>query len=258
MGDVETALLLGEEHTTYGEFGLRAIGGGRTVCAIGPGQVMTPQSAAAKFDPNEDAVLAMDDGDGVLLAVADAHHGRHASHDLLRSLAERLSPDVPDLHALSEAVAEPIEDGGTVPGSFSETTLVVVVYERRSRRGFGLSYGDSSALLVGGNAPSLRLAEKRSVFVTPARPDSLARERAVPFRFLGEPGRLLVTFTDGVDECCYGRPKLSIRRSHLDALFDVQGADAESYTRALAQLALDGVDSNPGGQDNLALAVAAM
>jgi hypothetical protein len=256
MRPVETALLLGEEHTAYGELGFRALGAGRTACAISPGLRPTAASSVAKFDPNEDALLAMDAGDRVLLAVADAHHGRLSSHDLLRSLAERLSPDLPNLHALTEALAAQVETGD--PGSLSETTLAVVVYDRRARRGFGLSFGDSSVLLVGGGEEPRRLAEKRHVFVTPLRPQSLARERAMPFRFLGRSGGLLVAFTDGVDECCYRQPERSIRRAHLDRLFGTHGADAEAYARALGRLALEGVDGHPGGEDNLALAVAVL
>ena len=257
MSPVDTVLLLGEEHTTYGKFWCRALGAGRTACAISRGGAPTAESAAAKFDPNEDAVLAMDDGDGVLLAVADAHHGRASSHDLLRSLADRLSPDLPNLHDLAEAVAG-TEAVGSEPGSFSETTLAVVVYGRSSRKGFGLSFGDSSVLLLGGDEEPRRLADKKHLFVTPARPDSLARKCAVPFRFVGAPGRLLVAFTDGVDECCYGHPEQSIRRAHLDTLFAAHGANADAYARALARMALIGVDGNPGGEDNVALAVAEM
>ena len=257
MRRAETALLLGEEHPTHGQFWCRALGAGRTECAISAGRAPTAESAAAKFDPNEDAVLAMDDDDGVLLAVADAHHGRQSSHDLLRILAERLSPDLPNLHELSEAVAG-IEGTDPAAATLSETTLTVVVYGRSSRRGFGLSFGDSSVVVVGGDEEPRRLTEKRNTFVTPARPESLDRNRAAPFRFVGAPGRLLVAFTDGVDECCYRKPELSIRRAHLAALFDLHGADADAYARALTRMALLGVDGNPGGEDNLALAVTAM
>ena len=256
MSPVETVLLLGEDHTARGAFSCRTLGGGRTACAISVGRESTAESASAKFDPNEDAVLAMDAGDRVLLAVADAHHGRQSSHDLLRQLAERLSPDLPNLHALAEAVAG-IEGVSPESGSFSETTLAVVAYERPTRRGFGLSFGDSSVLLVGGAEEPRRLTEKRNVFVTPVRPESLARERAMTFRFVGEPGCLLLAFTDGVDECCYRHPELSVRRTHLAALFEAHGPDVDAYARALTREALLGVDGNPGGQDNLALAVSA-
>ena len=255
MRPVETVLLLGEEHTAYGELGFRTLGAGRTACAISPGLRPTAASSVAKFDPNEDALLAMDAGDRVLLAVADAHHGRLSSHDLLRSLAERLSPDLPNLHALTEALAAQVETGE--PGSLSETTLAVVVYDRRARRGFGLSFGDSSVLLVGearsrvasprsGTSSSRRFARRASPGSARSRSGSWART-----------GSLLVAFTDGVDECCYRQPERSIRRAHLDRLFGTHGADAEAYARALGRLALEGVDGHPGGEDNLALAVAA-
>lgn len=252
---VETALLLGEAHTAKGRFWCRTLGGGRSACAISPGSAPTPESTAAKFDPNEDGVLVMDSGDAVLLAVADAHHGKQSSHVLLRLLAERLSPDLPNLHELSEAVAG-IEAARSDAIAMSETTLTVVVYGRGTRKGFGLSFGDSSVVLLGDEEPK-RLTKKKNVFVTPARVESLARGRAETFRFVGAPGRLLVAFTDGVDECCYRRPERSIRRAHLQGLFDAHGPDADAYARALVREALMGVDGHPGGQDNVALAAAA-
>ena len=255
MSPVATAMLLGEDHTTYGQFDSRVLAGGRTVCAISAGRQIPAESAAAKFDPNEDAVLAMDSGDAVLLAVADAHHGRQSSHELLRALARTLSPDVPNLHELAEALAG-IDPTPPESATMSETTLLVVVYARGSRRGFGLSFGDSSALLVGTDPEPRRLVEKKGVFVTPARPEGLARDRGEAFRFVGAPGGLLVAFTDGIDECCYRDPRRSVRRSHLQALLDRHGPQADAYARALARQALIGVDGHPGGQDNLALAVA--
>jgi len=253
MAALETLLLLGEDHTAYGAFEVRASAGARAACAISRGHRPTASSAPLKVDPNEDAVLVLDDGDAVLLAVADAHHGREAGHRLLERIAKTLTPDVPSLHALAETLAGCAGAGGDTP---SETTLVVAVCQRRARRGFGLSFGDSSAFLVGGDEPPRRLAGKRSTFVSPGDASSLARERGASFRFVGAPGRLLVAFTDGVDECCYGRPALSVGPAHLEALYREVGARAEAYARGLARLALEGVGGHPGGEDNLAIAVA--
>lgn len=254
MAAHETLLLLGEDNTDWGAVGIRAGATGRVACAISRGRrPALPSSAPTKVDPNEDAVLALDDGDAVLLAVADAHHGREAGHRLLERIAAGLRTDLPSLHALAEALAGLAGAGGETP---SETTLAVAVCRRSSRRGFGLSFGDSSVFLVGGGEPPRRLAAKRHAFVRPGDALSLARERAVPFRFVGGPGRLLVAFTDGVDECCYGRPALSVGPAHLDDLLRETGALPEAYARALANLALEGVGGNPGGEDNLAVAVA--
>ena len=67
------------------------------------------------------------------------------------------------------------------------------------------------------------------------------------------PGDLVVAFTDGVDECHYGKPESSVRIDHVAELFGVVSS-VEVFVEALGALALSGVDGHPGGQDNLAIA----
>jgi hypothetical protein len=258
MADVETVLLLGEAHPRHGRVAHRVLGGGRASAALSAGRSPTPASQAAKFDPNEDAVLVMDAEDACLLAVADGHYGRRASHGLLEGLARVLTPHVATLHELIERLETPGEEAAG-PAGPSASTLSVAVYHRRARRGFGISFGDSSVVLLGAEGARF-LAEKRARYMTPARLPRRARRDGAPFEFevpegdAGGGGGLLVAFTDGVDECCYGRPERSIGASHLAALFERVGPVPSSFVRDLAQLALDGVDGHPGGEDNLAIA----
>lgn len=255
MSPVETVLLLGEDHTGYGAATCRFVSGRRAACAISAGARPDVPSAAAKFDPNEDAVLVVDAGGSCLLAVADAHYGCEASHRLLARLAETVTPDVANLYELGCAVAS-LSDTEADPDHPSSTTFAVAVLHRVSGHGFALSFGDSSVALVGGEAGVRVLTTRNHGYVTLARPGTLARERAQSFRFLAPPGALLLAYTDGVDECHYGRPETSIQPHHLEVLFGETGPDAETYARRLADLALHGVDGHPGGEDNIALAVA--
>ena len=39
----------------------------------------------------------------------------------------------------------------------------------------------------------------------------------------------------------------------MQSLFEISGDQTEGYVRAVVELALAGVDGNPGGQDNIAL-----
>ena len=85
------ALELGCDHTEYESYALGRLSP-RTVWAISVGADRTSPSLAAKGDPdfpNEDALLAVEQGDRVALVVADAHFGRESSHDLLRELSRR-------------------------------------------------------------------------------------------------------------------------------------------------------------------------
>jgi len=57
-----------------------------------------------------------------------------------------------------------------------------------------------------------------------------------------------------VDECHYRSPETSVRSGHRRMLHGQVGSDPAPYVRALLGLALEGVDGNPGGQDNVAVA----
>jgi hypothetical protein len=253
MGGHETLLLLGALSETPGAVESRAVADGRSACAISAGGAEA--MGRVKHDLNEDAVLVMDAGDSVLLAAADAHYGNTASHFLLQQIAAHVSPDVRNLYELGDAI-EALEPGRIDRDDPSETTLIVVVMQRHTRRGFGLSFGDSSCVLLPLDDEPRVLNEKQPGFVTLARPVSLGRRWAHTFRFMAASGDLLLVYTDGVDECHYRQPRTSVRPRHLAQVLAETGNDPKRYAEGLAALALSGVDGYPGGEDNLAIAVA--
>ncbi len=246
-------LLLGRSHTDYGSFVCRLLNDGSTACSLSVGSDPASPSLAAKGDaaqPNEDALFAVDDGTFCLAAVADAHYGDVSGHRLLELLAARVVAPIPTPRALNDVVTSLADEGATA--SPSATTLVVVTYDRQRRRGFGMSYGDSSCVRVGDDG--FEALNERSIrFVSPARPRSLALDNANCFEFGASPGDLVVVFTDGIDECHYGRPETSVRPGHLQSLHASSSGDPEHFVTTLTELALRGVDGNPGGQDNIAL-----
>lgn len=257
---LERLLLLGRDVSVYGEIETRASHGGRVALAGSVGG--DPESPALAFKgsrdtPNEDAALALVDDARTLLAVADAHHGAHASHALLQALHDEADaiPGNPAallrmLQALPYAVDPESPD--------SATSLLVLVHRAELHAGFGFAFGDATATLVGEGRDARPLHRPSAAFVVPGEPATLDSAAASFFEFDTRPGDLLVAFTDGVNECCYRRPERSPGDAERAALFDTTGADAGAYARALAELSLAGRPDAPGGQDNLAIAVAAV
>jgi serine/threonine protein phosphatase PrpC len=248
------ALELGRDHAEYGRYALGRLSGG-TVWAISVGASPDSPALSAKGDarcPNEDGLLAAEEGDRVLLAVADAHFGRESSHDLLEELAGRLPP-VPagpeELAALVRGLArrDPAADYA------SETTLLIAVYDRAARQAFGLRFGDSTFASVGEGGHRRPIGPPGAPYVSPARPSSLNPAVADAFRFEAAPGDLLLAYTDGIDECHYCEPETSVTPQIMTELWRETGSQPEAYVRRLVELALAGIDGHPGGQDNLAV-----
>ena len=96
---------------------------------------------------------------------------------------------------------------------------------------------------------------KNSSYVQPCVPGSFDPRRASEFSFKARPGELVVVFTDGIDECHYRNPATSVRPAHIQALWMRSYGESETFCRELTQLALTGVEGNPGGEDNIALGV---
>ena len=243
---------LGRDHDQWGRFSLETGAAGRTAVACSVGSDLDSPSMQSKGradQPNEDAVLARDEGPRTLLAVADAHHGIDSSHDLIESLATIPMPT--DFAALTHALMdiEPVPRKGQ-----SSSTLLVAVVDREQGEGYGLSFGDSSLVRLGPQGAHV-VNVRRAQFVHLRTHGGLDPDLAHGFRFFLEPGELVLAFTDGINECHYRSPETSIRAVHLEELFAEHGAHPGAFAPALAQLALDGVDGHPGGQDNLALAV---
>lgn len=252
-------LLLGEDEARYGAFRLEVLPSAQVACALSVGADPKSPALLSKGEanvPNEDALLVVEDGDRVLLAVADAHFGRLASHVLLRQLRDVVQEVPGNPAALMRAIGE-LGPPGPDEGSRSETTLLVAVLRREMGAGFGFSYGDSTCAVVGGAHRGQALNRRTQMYVNPYEPASLAREHAAFFEFDVEPGALLLAFSDGIDECHYRAPATSVGPEMLRALFEEVGAVAEAYAEALTRAALEGLPGYPGGQDNVALIAAA-
>jgi hypothetical protein len=253
----DTALELGRDHTRYGRYALGRVSG-RILWAISVGASPDSPSMGAKGDPrypNEDGLLAVAAGDRVLLAVADAHFGREASHDLLDKLAEKLPPVPARPDELADLVRG-LAHWDSIPDYASETTLLIAVYDRATRDGFGLSFGDSTFAIVGEAGVRQAIGPRGASYASPARPGSLNPDWADSFAFTGKPGDLLLAYTDGIDECHYGEPETSVTPQIMAELWRETGNEPEVYVRQLVELALAGVDGHPGGQDNLAVVAA--
>jgi len=252
----ETIQLLGEHHPRFGDLRVEDQAGGRTAAAISAGSDGPYGAAIFKADlhvPNEDACGAVDDAERTLLVVADGHHGHRASHDLVtRALALDVPRDTLELLGALRHLAA--VDG---PQDLSASTLLLAVCDRRRGRGFGASFGDSSLVLLDRGAQPLPVTQKDERYVSPRNPAGLDPRRAQEFEFAAPPDSLLVAFTDGVDECCYRAPERSLGLGDIGDLLDRVGREEAELTRrftdALARAALQGLQPDAGGQDNLAI-----
>jgi serine/threonine protein phosphatase PrpC len=250
----QSALELGRDHVAYGHYALGRLSS-RMFWAISVGADRGSRSLAVKGDPeqpNEDGLLAVEVGDRALLAVADGHFGQQASHELLAELAARVPP-IPGAPEELAALLRGLAERDPAPDCASATSLLIVSYDRATREGFGLSFGDSSFAVVGAAGHQRELHSPSAGFVSPERPASLNPQAADRFAFRVAPGELLLAYTDGINECHYGEPETSVTPEIMAELWRTTGGDAESYVRQLVELALAGVDGHPGGQDNLAV-----
>jgi serine/threonine protein phosphatase PrpC len=250
----QTALELGRDHVAYGQYALGRLSP-RMFWAISVGADRDSPSLTVKGDPaqpNEDGLLAAEVGDRALLAVADGHFGQQASHELLEELAARVPP-VPgtpeELVALLRRLAERDRARDCTAG----TSLLVAIFDRATREGFGLSFGDSTFAVVGAAGHRREIHWPSSGFVSPERPASLNPRAADRFTFRAAPGELLLVYTDGINECHYREPKTSVTPELMGELWLSTAGNPESYVRELVELALAGVGGHPGGQDNLAV-----
>lgn len=245
-------LMLGRDHGDYGRIESAEIAG-TTAAAISVGADPATEARRFKFDPgvmNEDALCAIEGEGWAGFAVADAHYGPEASHVLLERLDtiwSRIRPtDIEHLGQMIEFLRN-----GDPPETPSETTLLVVAYDRAARRGFGLSFGDSTFMIVGPQRAPRIVTTPDGRFVDTKHVGSL-RDGA-PFRFEAHPGELLLTFTDGVNECHYRQPATSVRPDDIDDAAAFASFEPHASARAIVRLALAGVRGNPGGQDNVAV-----
>ena len=246
-------LLLGRDHQRYGSFEAVSVTE-RVAAAISIGA--DPESPSLKFkdDPdtlNEDALCVVIDGTRTALAVADAHYGPESSHVLIEQLCERWNSGVPvDFDGLAD-VANQL---GVSAETDSETALLMAVHDSATGEGFGFSIGDASLIVVGSGRDGSPENPRNHRYVSAFGDDA----EAVAFSFVTKPGDLVLAFTDGIDECHYRHPETSIRPHHIDQVVASAAGDPLLVVEQLSQLALDGVDGNPGGQDNIAIVALAV
>lgn len=257
---IERLLLLGVDHTAYGQVHLATQANARTALAISVGGPYVQMRKGDLLVPNEDTCLALDAGPLTVLAVCDGHHGHWASHGIAEVLAEVESLPSDPLSALRlvASLAQPIEeDAVDLPEDLldARTTLLLAVVDRTRRRLFGISYGDSSIFVVSPRGLPVRANAKNERYVTPWLPDSLDPRAAHEFVADFVPGDLLVACTDGIDECHYRSPQTSVGSEQIWSLLLASESLPEAFAGRLAAMALQGVGGHPGGQDNLAVVV---
>jgi hypothetical protein len=246
-------LLLGEDYGTYGVVAATQIAS-QSAAAISVGSDPDSPSGRWKFDPdvaNEDTLCVIDAGSWVGMAVADAHYGPESSHMLISRLHEIWAKVRPTDARHLDQMIEFLRTGEPAQTE-SETTLLVSVFDRETGSGFGVSFGDSSFTVVAnGRAPrALNLHDHR--FVTAMVPQTL-REGHL-FRFSAQPGDVLLAYTDGIDGCHYRQPETSVRPEHIATIAQMVDYDPLALVTQVTDFALKGVDGNPGGQDNIAIA----
>ena len=252
-----TALkLLGRAYAVFDQLTVCTQHAGRSAAAISPGGEHARIRKGDLEVPNEDAVLVIDQGDLTLLAVADGHHGHFASHAVIDTLAALPIPKDPlallgSLRALAREGREQPTDQQLQAG----TTLLIAVLDRTRAHGFGLSFGDSSLMVVGTGAPPQLHNRKAKTYLNPWFAASLDPRRALEFSFAAPPDALVAAFTDGIDECHYGQPATSVGPAQLWNLLMESRGEPESFAKSVGELAIAGVGGNPGGQDNLGIAV---
>ena len=249
-------LVLGRDHQSWGAVASTTVGS-LAGAAISVGSDPASPSTQFKYDPdvaNEDAGCLISSQDWVGMAVADAHYGPESSHLIIERLHNMWGKIRPtDLNHLAQMV-EFLRQGEPAVTE-SETTLLAVAYDRASRTGFGISFGDSTFAIAGPHRPAEPINPLDHRFVSTVHRESLRHGAA--FKFQAGPGELLLAFTDGIDGCHYRNPETSVRTSDIDRIAKEAGYEPHSTVRTLTELALAGVRGNPGGEDNI-VALAAL
>lgn len=248
-------LLLGQDYGEYGALCSVSVGA-HAAASITVGSDPASPSHRFKTDPrvkNEDALCVIEREDWSGFAVADAHYGPESSHLILARLHRMWASHLPeDVDDLGQMIAD-LRHGNPAETE-SETTLLVVIYQRTTRRGFGVSFGDSSFTILGADRSGAPMNRHDDRYATTA--DESTMRDGASFGFSAEPGELLVLHTDGVDGCHYRHPATSVQPKHLLNVAETAGHEPLGTAEGIARLALAGVDGNPGGQDNVAIIAA--
>jgi len=244
--------MLGKDFATHGDIGYCALSENIT-CAMSIGTEQTVSSlsydAFCKHS-NEDALVAALHDDSILLAVADAHFGDWASDTLITGLSERSHniSDISSIYKILDNLHELYSDSTKA----SETTLIAVSINRKTRFCEGISIGDSTAMIIN-NEHVKRINLKSHNYASPNYSANMYEAISDEFFFQLSDNDCLVLFTDGVDECHYGHPETSIGDEDILAVYKKFSDDSMKFTSQLTKLALSGVNNYPGGQDNIAI-----
>ena len=247
--------LLGRDYGTYGAYAATSVGS-MAAAAISVGSQSDSPANQFKFDEavrNEDALCVIEAGDWAGYAVADAHYGPESSHVLIERLHKIWSKIRPTDPAHLAQMIEFLRQGEPVRTE-SETTLLIAVYDRKRREGFGISFGDSTFAVVSPQRLATAINARDHRYVTPAERRSMLGGSVFTFRT--SPGDVLLVFTDGVDECCYRQPERSIQPQHIAAIAAKANYEPLQVVTDLSIAALAGVDGQPGGEDNVAIIAA--
>ncbi len=246
-------VMLGKDHERYGAYGLAQVSA-NTVAAMSVGSDEKFASDHPKQHPNEDALLVIEDKRRTVLCVADAHYGRESSEELIVLLRELFKP-VPGTPEELDVALRNISREKRTGRHMSETTLLIAIYDRLFRQGFGLSFGDSSLVLARPRSLPEKQNRKNKMFVSMTEPKSLRPSNADHIHFSAAPGDLLIAYTDGIDECCYREPDRGVTPPIMQMLVDGRADDPKGAAEAIVGTALKGVGGWAGGQDNIALIV---
>ena len=248
-------LLLGKNFGNYGAVDSTLVGA-EAAAAISVGADTNSPSKRFKDDievDNEDAMCLIVAPDWVGMAVADAHYGPESSHMLIERLHQIWSKIRPSNPTHMAEMVEFLSQGDPARTE-SETTLLLVAYDRRSRHGFGLNFGDSTFAITGPDRPHRRINPQDHRFVAANQRGSL--RHGTEFSFTASPGDLLMIYTDGINECHYRNPQTSLQEHHIDEVARHSDFEPLRVVNTVANMALAGVDGYPGGQDNIVLGAA--
>ena len=248
-------LLLGENYGTYSAISSTAVG---SEAAAGISVGADPDSPSHQYKDdetvdNEDALCIIAAPDWIGMAVADAHYGPESSHMLMARLHDIWAKVRPRNVDHMQEMVEFLRQGDPAQTE-SETTMLLTVYDRESREGFGLSFGDSTFAVLGADKLPRRQNPQDNRFVATNRRGTL--RNGGQFRYAADPGDLLLIFTDGVNECHYRNPETSVQDEHIHAAARAANFEPLDVVNRVISLALGGVDGYPGGQDNIAMAAA--
>ena len=127
--------------------------------------------------------------------------------------------------------------------------------DRAAGRIQGFSIGDSSCFLVGTDGSIERLDSPSRHYAAPWDLYSLGVPPSSYFDTRALADQVLIACTDGITECHYGNPELSVQPEDIGELVARMGASPETLALELGRMALQGVRDQPGGEDNFSITV---